>query len=107
MDVTLPAGGEFQQALKGSHNAFIHVIEWHVVVESNGLDNNTQSVKEKRLAVLSTDEKIYMVGGNQGARFLLIAGRKINEPVVRSGPFVMNTRAQIRQAFTDFNEGRF
>lgn len=41
------------------------------------------------------------------ARFLLVAGRPLNEPVVKYGPFVMNTREQIYQAIDDFQSGRF
>ena len=41
------------------------------------------------------------------ARALLIAGKPIGEPIVRYGPFVMNTREEIQQAFNDFNEGLF
>ncbi|HIP23986.1 MAG TPA: quercetin 2,3-dioxygenase, partial [Rhodobacteraceae bacterium] len=40
-------------------------------------------------------------------RFLLIAGARIDEPVARGGPFVMNTRAEILQAFDDYRSGRF
>ena len=41
------------------------------------------------------------------ARFILVAGRPLREPVARYGPFVMNTKEQIMQAFVDFQEGRF
>ncbi|MEO5827286.1 MAG: pirin-like C-terminal cupin domain-containing protein, partial [Luteimonas sp.] len=41
------------------------------------------------------------------ARLILVAGRPLREPVVRHGPFVMNTREQLMQAFVDFQEGRF
>jgi redox-sensitive bicupin YhaK (pirin superfamily) len=40
-------------------------------------------------------------------RFLLIAGRRLNEPVARGGPFVMNTRQEVMQAFRDFKNNRF
>ena len=41
------------------------------------------------------------------ARFLLIAGRPIREPVAWAGPFVMNTREEVMQAYDDFRAGRF
>ena len=43
--------------------------------------------------------------GETGARFLLIAGRPLNEPVARGGPFVMNTREEITRAFEDYSNG--
>ncbi|MDE0883233.1 MAG: pirin family protein, partial [Myxococcota bacterium] len=45
--------------------------------------------------------------GASGARFLLVAGRELREPVARYGPFVMNTRQEIIQAIQDFQEQRF
>ena len=43
----------------------------------------------------------------EGVRFLLIAGRRLNEPVARGGPFVMNTKQEVLQAFSDYQNNRF
>jgi redox-sensitive bicupin YhaK (pirin superfamily) len=45
--------------------------------------------------------------GNGGSRLILVAGRPLREPVARHGPFVMNTKEEIMQAFVDFQQGRF
>jgi redox-sensitive bicupin YhaK (pirin superfamily) len=45
--------------------------------------------------------------GSDGVRLVLIAGRPLNEPVVKYGPFVMNTADEIRQAVYDYQSGKF
>jgi redox-sensitive bicupin YhaK (pirin superfamily) len=44
--------------------------------------------------------------GEAGARFILVAGRPLGEPVVQYGPFVMNSREEIEQAVADYRDGR-
>jgi len=48
---------------------------------------------------------VQVKAGSDGARFLLLAGRPIGEPVVQYGPFVMNTREEIDQAIRDYQAG--
>jgi hypothetical protein len=48
-----------------------------------------------------------MVAAPQGARVLLVAATPINESVARGGPFVMNTKAEVMQAYDDFRNNRF
>ena len=56
--------------------------------------------------MLGAGERV-AVSSRAGARVLVVAGRPLGEPVVRYGPFVMNTEAEIHQAIDDFNSGRF
>ncbi|MDE2357913.1 MAG: quercetin 2,3-dioxygenase, partial [Betaproteobacteria bacterium] len=59
------------------------------------------------LGVLSSGEQLRLAAGAGGGRLLVVAGRPLGEPIVRYGPFVMNTRDQIREAIEDFSQGRF
>jgi hypothetical protein len=56
--------------------------------------------------VLARGDVVRVESGNDATRFLVVAGRPLNEPVARGGPFVMNTRDEIQQAFDDYNQGR-
>jgi redox-sensitive bicupin YhaK (pirin superfamily) len=64
-----------------------------------------ESLSSARLGVLGDGDEIVVLS-EHGVRFLLLAARPLREPVARLGPFVMNTRDEIRQALQDFQEGR-
>jgi redox-sensitive bicupin YhaK (pirin superfamily) len=60
-----------------------------------------------QLAVLTHGDKVEFQAGDLASRLLLVAGKPLNEPVARGGPFVMNTEAEIQQAFSDYRSGNF
>lgn len=99
-DVTLPAGGSFHQPLPAGHNAFVYLIEGRLSIDCTELLSGS-------LAVLGHGDQLEADTAEEGARFLLIAGKPFNEPVARSGPFVMNTAAELRQAYADYRDGKF
>lgn len=101
IDVVLPPGGAYSHGVPKGHSAFAYVFEG--AVEIGGA-----SVKSSALAAFSYDgDEINITAGPKGARFLLVAARKIDEPVARYGPFVMNTDEELEQAFDDYRNGRF
>ena len=108
MDISLPANTAIEQDLINDHNAFIYVIEGDIQVQdTDAIDMATNKVAAKNLAMLSKGANVKIKSNREGARFLLIAGQPLNEPIARMGPFVMNTQAEIRQAVNDFHNGEF
>jgi redox-sensitive bicupin YhaK (pirin superfamily) len=105
LDVTLEAQAEFSEPVSEGHNAFVYVISGEL---SLGAENGGEvSLGRDQLAVLGAGESLDLRAGDTPARFLLVAGKPLGEPVVRGGPFVMNTRAELMQAFEDYQSGRF
>ncbi len=99
LDVALAPGAAFHQTLPAGHNVFVYVFEGDAAIAG-------QSLPRHSLAVLGAGDGVEIVAGGEGARFILVAGRPLNEPVVQYGPFVMNTREEIEQAFQDYHAGR-
>ena len=105
LDVRIPQKAAFTEAIPNSHNAFIFTIDGQVFVVEDA-DENGQIIGERSLAALDDGDRVEIVGLTDEARFLLIAGRRLNEPVARAGPFVMNTRAELVQAARDYEGGK-
>jgi hypothetical protein len=57
--------------------------------------------------VFSVGSQVEVTAGKQGARFLLVSGKPLGEPIARYGPFVMNTQEEIQQALQDLRNGTF
>jgi len=105
LDVTLQPDTGFNENLAADHNAFVYVINGQLVLEHT--DGDQIDLDRDQLAVLSKGDTVALRSGDQGGRFLLVAGKPLNEPVARGGPFVMNTAAEVRQAFSDYQRGNF
>jgi quercetin 2,3-dioxygenase len=109
LDLSVEAGATFVYTLPAEYAAFLYVFEGAMQV---GADRGAQRVDAHELAVLGEGEEIRLVGLSAGAdgesaRAILVAGRPLREPVAKYGPFVMNTREELQQAFADFQSGRF
>jgi hypothetical protein len=104
LDIALDAGASWQVPLPEGHNAFAYVFEG---AASIGQGEDARELQAHELAVLGGGELLDVRAGDAAARLIVVAGRPLREPVARHGPFVMNTREQIMQAFVDFQEGRF
>jgi quercetin 2,3-dioxygenase len=102
LDVALPAGGRFATPLPSGHNVFLYVFEGTASVGSAAT-----AVPRGSIAVLGEGDGVAIAAGEGAARLLLAAGRPLNEPVARYGPFVMNTEQQLVDALRDYQLGRF
>jgi redox-sensitive bicupin YhaK (pirin superfamily) len=87
-------------ALGGVTARTLYVFEGSVRVGDHNLEASTG-------AVLVSDEPVALAAGPYGAETLVLQARPIGEPVVQYGPFVMNDRAGIEQAFADYRETGF
>ena len=105
LDITLPPGTEFAQALPPDRNALIYVFRESVFIGSS-------EVPTKRMAILANEPGSDGVllraprTNHSPARLLLMAGKPLREPIAQYGPFVMNTREQVVQAVHDFQNGK-
>ncbi len=102
LDVSIVAGDSFKQPIQSGHNAIIYGIEGTLSIGNEG-----NSLNPEEMAILSDGEEVHMTAGDTGARIIILSGQPLNEPVARGGPFVMNTKAEVLQAFQDYHEGRF
>ena len=104
LDVGLEAGKAWQYVLPEGHNAFAYVFEGAVTL---GEGEDARALESKEMAVLGGGDLLQLRAGSRDARLIVVAGRPLREPVMRHGPFVMNTKQELMQAFVDFQEGRF
>lgn len=104
LDISLQPGQDWRYLLPDGHNAFVYAFEGAATV---GEGDDARALESQELAVLGGGNALTLRAGNQPVRLILVAGKPLREPVMRHGPFVMNTKQELMQAFVDFQEGRF
>ena len=104
LDVALDAGTAWEHLLPEGHNAFAYVFEGEATV---GEGDDARALETREMAVLGGGDLLRLRASDNGARLIVVAGRPLREPVMRHGPFVMNTKQELMQAFVDYQEGRF
>jgi hypothetical protein len=104
LDVTIPAGAEYVQAVPEGHAALAYVFEGDGVFGGEG----GQVVPSPRMIVFGEGDRVRAkAAGKKAVRFMLLSGKPLGEPIARYGPFVMNTQAEIEQALEDLRRGTF
>jgi redox-sensitive bicupin YhaK (pirin superfamily) len=113
--VKMEEGSLLNQKLDSNLNSMIYVFSGDVTIprktsvkthpQTFGLGVK-QQISDGELALLSKGDEI-IIQSNSFSEFLILAGPELNEPIARHGPFVMNTREEIQQAFFDYQNGLF
>ena len=120
LDVTVPPGSEFTHPTPPGHTVFAYVIEGHAcfcgqknpfayeVEGENYFDMKHEPLTgDGSLVLFGNGEQVVVTTQGKPARFLLVSGRPIGEPVAWYGPIVMNTREELQVAFEEFESGTF
>ncbi len=102
LDVTLPEGATFREAVPRGHTAFAYVDQGEV-----RFGPERKVARAPSLVVFGDGDVVEAAGAPGGGRFLLAAARPLGEPIARHGPFVMNTPAEIEEALRDLRSGHF
>lgn len=120
IDVAVPSNSEFRHPTKQGHTVFAYIIDGRAdfsngknpfteeVAERDFLDIHLDSFFDNGTIVLFDDgEEIRALTEKHPVRFLLISGKPIGEPVAWQGPIVMNSQAELRIAFEEYQQGTF
>lgn len=103
LDVALPPNVVFEQPIPAGHTGLLYVFQGEVGVgeSADGL------IAATRLVVLSDGDVVRVRAGDRAARFLVLSALPLQEPAVRWGPFVMNTKEEVEQALHELRHGTF
>jgi quercetin 2,3-dioxygenase len=99
-DVRLKETGRTQLAVPDGHNTLVFVLKGNIELPGS------ESLGDAELAVFNSQGSSVGLTALADTKLLVLDGEPINEPVVAHGPFVMNSRAEIQQAFEDYQSGR-
>lgn len=100
LDVSLPKGGSLVHPIPRGHSAFAYIFEGEARFDDT-------LVTAPKLVVWNDGDSVVVHGDKSAARFLLVSGKPLNEPMARYGPFVMNTQEEIEQTLRELQQGTF
>ena len=97
----LNTGGKAEFQFPANYNTALLVLEGAIVI------NGKETTPTDHLALMANDGEIFEIEATDQAVVLVLSGEPINEPIEAQGPFVMNTKEELKAAFNDFNNGKF
>lgn len=100
-NVRLKKGASLPLQFPETYNTALLVIEGSIII------NDTEQVPTNYFALMENKGESFSIKADEDALVLVLSGEPINEPIAAHGPFVMNTREELLQAFDDFNRGKF
>lgn len=103
LDISLAPGGSFHHTIPRGHAAFAYLFEGAARFGGGG----SSAMTAPRLIVLDDGDTFEAQTENIPARFLMVSGKPLNEPIARYGPFVMNTQEEIEQTLRELQAGTF
>jgi quercetin 2,3-dioxygenase len=109
LDVSLPAGKSFTHPVEHDHTVFAYVAEGEGYFDARDtFARETPSAHgEGTIVLYGPGNRVTVSADKKAVRFLLIAGRPLDEPIAWHGPIVMNTQRELETAFKEFQEGTF
>ncbi|MEI6276780.1 MAG: pirin family protein [Prolixibacteraceae bacterium] len=102
-DVEMPENTEFITPVNADYTVFAYLYEGTALFD----ENRTEPMRAGQGALFGKGPQVKVTTGAQKARFILISGKPIGEPIAWRGPIVMNTEAELKVAFKELNEDKF
>lgn len=103
LDVLMQPGTDFDHPVKRGHRAFAYLLEGKASFDPE----KNEMLDPQHLVLFGDGDRVRIQAGSSPARFLLISGKPLGEPVAWWGPIVMNDRRQLELAIQEFQEGTF
>ena len=103
LDIEVPAGAGFSHELPPGYTVFAYVFAGRGFFDPG----KKKAAGAGSLVAFSDGDGVEIIAGDEGVRFLLVAGKPLREPVAWRGPIVMNTEEELRRAFAEYADGTF